>query len=217
MIVGMWMTRDPVTIEPRTSLAAASQLMSRYKIRRLPVVHQTGDTSHLEGIISATDLYRACPPDRNPFAPGALEGLSSELTAAQLMSRTPLTTTADAPIEDVATLMRDRKIGALPVLNNKGELVGLITESDIFRAFAAIFGEHSRGVRVTFKTSDGEDVFGFLAEAVRGRKVKVTSLISSRQDSHVLSVVRLSGEDVESVMDEIWKAGHQPLNVLRWS
>ena len=216
MIVGMWMTRDPVTIEPRTPLAAAAQLMSRYKIRRLPVVDQTGGASHLEGIISATDLYRACPPDRNPFAPGALEGLPSQLTAAQVMTRTLVTTTADAPIEDAATLMRDRKIGALPVLNNKGDLIGLVTESDIFRAFVAILGEHSRGVRVTFKTSDGEDVFGFLAEAVRGRKVRVTSLISSRQDSYVLSVIRLAGEDVESVMDEVWKAGHQPLNVLRW-
>jgi acetoin utilization protein AcuB len=133
------------------------------------------------------------------------------------MTRALVTTTADAPIEDVATLMRDRKIGALPVLNNKGDLIGLVTESDIFRAFVAILGEHTKGVRVTFKTADDEDVFGFLAAAARGRKVKVTSLISSRQEGYVLSVIRLTGEDVESVMDEVWKAGHQPLNVLRWS
>jgi acetoin utilization protein AcuB len=216
MIVGMWMTRDLVTIEPQTRLADVALLMSRHKIRRLPVVGAEREASRLQGIISATDLYRAYPLDRNPFAPGALEGLSSDLTAEQIMTRSPVTTTADAPVEDAAALMRDRKIGALPVLHGEN-LVGLITESDIFRAFLGILGDHSGGARVTFKTSEDEDVFGLLAEAARGRKVRVVSLISSRQEGYVLSTVRLTGQDVETLLDQVWAAGHQPLNILRWA
>jgi len=217
MIVGMWMTRDPVTIEPQTPLAEAAHLMSQHKIRRLPVVCPTGGALHLEGLVSATDVYRACPPDCNPFSPGALERFPAGLTAGQIMIRAPLTTTSGAPIEDVAMLMRDRKIGALPVLNDQEGLIGVITESDIFRAFVGILGDHSSGVRVTFKTSDGEDLFGLLAEVVRGRKVRVVSLISSRHENSVLSVVRLVGQDAESVIDRLWSTGHQALNVLRWS
>jgi acetoin utilization protein AcuB len=216
MIVGMWMTRDPITIEPQTALAEAAQLMSRHKIRRLPVTREVDGASRLEGILSATDLYRACPPSCNPFAPGGLERLPPELSAAQVMTRTVQTTTVDAPIEEAATAMRDRKIGALPVLNSAQSLVGVITESDIFRALVAILGDHSSGVRVTFKTAQDEDVFGFVADAARGKKVRVVSLISSRQEDCVLSVVRLTGASADAVVDELWKSGHQPLNVLRW-
>lgn len=217
MIVGMWMSRDPVTVEPGTHLAAAAQLMIRHKVRRLPVVRESGGVTHIAGILSATDLYRACPADRNPFVLGALDGLPPQLTAGQTMTRTPITTTPETPIEEVAALMRERKIGALPVLNGKQGLIGIITESDIFRAFVAILGDRSSGVRVTFKTPSDEDVFAFLAEAARGRKVRVMSLISSQQDDCRLSVVRLTGQDVESIMEELWRTGHQPLNVLRWS
>lgn len=216
MIVGMWMRKDPVIIDAATPIADAARIMGHNKIRRLPVVQQKAGATTLAGMLSATDLYRACPPDRNPFAPGGMEGLPPELTVARFMSRSLVTTTTDAPIEDVAAVMRDRKIGALPVLNAKGSLVGIITESDIFRAFVAILGDHSQGLRVSFVSAQDEDVFGFLAQATRGRKVRVASLISSRQEDSTLSVVRLEGPDADAVVEELWNSGHRPLNVLRW-
>lgn len=216
MIVGMCMTRSPLTIEPQTSLAAAAQLMSQHRIRRLPVTQRTGGMEHVVGILSSTDVYRACPPDRNPFAVSGLESLPSSRTVAQLMTPDPLTTTAEAPLEDVARMMRDRKIGALPVLDDKKNLIGIITESDIFRAFVGILGDSSDGVRVTFRFRESEDVFAFLAEAIRGLTVRVDSLISYREEHELLSVIRLSGPDTEALLDKLWKAGRHPLSVLRW-
>jgi acetoin utilization protein AcuB len=217
MIVGMWMTRNPLSVEPHTSLPTAAQLMGKHRIRRLPVIQGAGASAVLVGILSSTDVYRACPPDRNPFAFGGLEGLSSSRTVAQLMTPEPLTTTPEAPLEDVARLMRDRKIGALPVLDEHRTVVGIITESDVFRAFVGILGDHSNGVRVTFRFREAEDVFGFLAKAARGLEVRVDSLISYREEHELLSVVRLNGPDAEALLDKLWKAGHHPLSVLRWT
>ena len=90
------------------------------------------------------------------------------------MTRDPLTTTPDAPIESAARLMRDHKIGALPVVSQHF-LVGLITESDIFRALLEVFEAPDRAVRVTFSLSPGEDVLPLVAEIARRRCMRVTS------------------------------------------
>jgi acetoin utilization protein AcuB len=118
MIVGMWMTRHPVVIAPDTRLAGAAQLMVDNRIRRLPVTYHRGDGMQLLGIISRTDIYRAVPPGCNPFS-DLSQMRDSHQPVRELMSRTVLTTTPDTPIEDAAEVMRDRKIGALPVLREE--------------------------------------------------------------------------------------------------
>jgi acetoin utilization protein AcuB len=131
------------------------------------------------------------------------------------MKRQVFTTTADTPIEDAAGVMRDQKIGALPVLREQ-QLIGLITESDILRAFISILGDSSEGARVTFSTPVGEDVFDVFADWTQHREVKVLSLLSSRRDGQTVYVVRMVGPDVRKTIDELWRSGHQVLNVL-WS
>jgi acetoin utilization protein AcuB len=129
------------------------------------------------------------------------------------MSREVLTTTPDTPIEDAATVMRDRKIGALPVVRDD-RLIGLVTESDIFRAFISVLKADSSATRVTFSVSSTEDVFQLLADRMRQRKVSVSSLMSSRREGQTVCVVRMSGPDVQQTIDDLWKSGHQVINVL---
>ena len=213
MIVGMWMTRHLVVIEPDTPLTAAAQLMADNRIRRLPVARRNGTDLRLLGIVSQSDIYRALPPGCHPLmeSPQVLE---SQKLARDLMTCSVLTTAPDTPIEDAATIMRDRKIGALPVLRDD-HLVGLITESDIFRAFISVLKAESSATRVTFAVSTGEDVFQLLAERVRERKVQVSSLMSSRRDGQTVCVARMSGPSVQEVIDDLWKSGHQVINVLQ--
>src|SRR5207253_1873525 len=152
MLVSMWMTRDVVTIDIGASLADAATLMARKSIRRLPVVEQQPAGPRLAGIISATDILKAFPPHVNPFAIMVPRSQQPHTTLAEKMNRHPHTTSPDAPIEDAARVMRDQRIGALPVV--RGEmLLGLITESDIFRAFVEIFESPKGGVRITFDMS----------------------------------------------------------------
>ncbi len=216
MNVSMYMTRQPVTINPELPLAEAAALMARKKIRRLLVVEPPPGSSHLLGIITANDILHAYPPEVNPFAvivvPGAQQ---ASLTAGKIMQRNLHTTVPEAPIEEAAAIMRDQKISSLPVLREK-QLVGLITESDIFRAFVSLFETPGGGARITFDVSSGEDAFGLVVRLSQKHGVQVTSLIRGAQDKQPICVTRVAGEQVDLFLEEIWNSGHRVMNVIRF-
>jgi acetoin utilization protein AcuB len=216
MIVRMWMTEDVATIEPQTLIVDAAALMARRGIRRLPVVEQRPKGPHLVGMVSATDVVRAFPADVNPFSVKVQDTPPTPVTAAEIMSRRILTTTPDTPIEEAAAVMRDEKVGVLPVVRDE-TLVGLITESDIFRAFVNLLTSPRCGVRITFDMSRGEDVFGLIAQVALKRGVRVVTLISSQQDNRPVCVVRLTGAGVDKLVEDLWSSGHPVLNVLRFA
>src|SRR5262245_37994972 len=176
----MWMTRELITVDPAASLAHIAATMARHKIRRLPVVSPSAEGPRLLGIVTHSDVLHAFPADINPFAVNAADSVATlesvggrtRVYAADLMARDVLTTAPDAPLESAARIMRDRKIGALPVVSEQ-VLVGLITESDIFRALLEVFDAPDRAVRVTFSLKPGEDVLPIVAEIARRRSMRV--------------------------------------------
>ena len=216
MIVSMWMTRDLITIEPSTPITEAAFLMAVKRIRRLPVIEQHANTTHPVGIISATDILHAYPPEVNPFAILSREVDRVHVKASDIMSRKLQTVVPETPIEDAARIMQNKKISTLLVVQ-KEKLVGLITESDIFRAFLSIL-ESTRGdVRITFEIKNNEDIFGMIAPIALRLGVRVVSLMSLHQDDRKLCVVRISGAKTQEMLSEFWKSGHTVLNVLHMS
>ena len=216
MIVSMWMTRDLITIEPSTPITEAAFLMAVKRIRRLPVIEQHANTTHPVGIISATDILHAYPPEVNPFAILSREADRVHVKASDIMSRKLQTVVPETPIEDAARIMQNKKISTLLVVQ-KEKLVGLITESDIFRAFLSIL-ESTRGdVRITFEIKNNEDIFGMIAPIALRLGVRVVSLMSLHQDDRKLCVVRISGAKTQEMLSEFWKSGHTVLNVLHMS
>jgi acetoin utilization protein AcuB len=221
MFVGMWMTRELITVDPAATLAHIAATMARRKIRRLPVVNTTPDGAQLLGIVTHSDVLHAFPTDINPFAAMAADGIAklessgrqARVYAADLMARDPLVTAPDAPIEAAARLMRDHKIGALPVVSQQ-LLVGLITESDIFRAMVEIFEAPDRAVRITFSLAPGEDVLPLVADIARRRAMRVTSFIALPQHEPPLCVVQLAGTQVDEALDDVWKSRHRVMNVV---
>jgi acetoin utilization protein AcuB len=218
----MWMTREVRTIAPTATLAEIATLMMRQRIRRLPVVSAPGDRGALLGIVTHSDVLHAFPPDINPFAINAAESIAAiaavadrvRLTAADLMAREPRTTTPDAPLESAARQMRDHKIGALPVLSNFA-LVGLITESDIFRAMVEVFETNDRAVRITFSLKSGEDVLPLVAEIARKRALRVSSFMSLPRHDPPVCVVQLVGAKLDEALDDVWKSQHRVINVVQ--
>ncbi len=212
MIVGMWMTRRLIVVPPEARVTDAARVMRDNRIRRLPVT-RTADDLTLMGIVSATDINRSVPSGFSLVTePAKLP--ESPLQVREIMTSPALTTTPDTPIEDAASVMRDRKIGALPVVRD-GYLVGLVTESDIFRAFISVMKAESGATRVTFSVTSGEDGFELRVERQRLRNIRVSSLMSSQREEQLVCVVRMSGPDVQQTIDDLWESGHQVINVLR--
>ncbi len=215
MFVSMWMTKDVMTVTPEVSVTAIAKLMADKRIRRLPVVDADGK---LLGLVSSQDVLHAFPADVNPFAfmsGKAPDAATSKLKAIDVMLSTPLTTTPEAPIEAVARQMRDHKVGALLVMRNE-HLAGLITESDIFRAFAGLFDPDTHGVRITFDNATGQDVFPLIADVTHHHRLRVMSFVSLHKHERPLCVVQVTGtpSGIEAMLNDIWKSHHQVMSVI---
>jgi acetoin utilization protein AcuB len=157
MLVRDRMTLDPVTITPDVSVTEALRLMNDRKIRRLPVLDSHGQ---LVGIVSDRDLLLASPSPATSLAIWEIHELLAKLTVEKMMTREVITVPEDMPLEEAARVMVDHRIGGLPVLRGK-TLVGIISESDLFKVLLQLLGGRRSGVRITVSTPG---VKGTLAE-----------------------------------------------------
>jgi acetoin utilization protein AcuB len=125
-----WMTPKPVTVDTCAPLRDAYWRMIDNKVRRLPVM----DKERLVGIITLEDVRRVEPRTGIGLDMVKITEILSRTTVHQVMSRDPKTITPDAALIEAARMMLKHAISALPVIEGS-QLVGIITESDIFRAF----------------------------------------------------------------------------------
>jgi acetoin utilization protein AcuB len=145
MLVGRWMTPNPKTIAPNVSVAEATERMQRERVRRYPVVE---DENRLVGIVSLDDLLRASPSIVTSLNVWEISYLLSKVTVRDVMTRPVITVAEDTPLEDAAKIMLTKKIGGLPVVRGD-QVVGIITETDIFRIFTELLGSMEPGIRLT--------------------------------------------------------------------
>jgi len=138
--VRTWMTPNPITITPQTTLPEARRLMDEHLIRRLPVIHK----GKLVGIVTRGDVREAQASSATSLSVYELNYLLDQLPAKEFMAYEPITISSDAPIGEAARRMQQHKIGALPVVEY-GELVGIITETDLCRLLI-LQPEHAEGV-----------------------------------------------------------------------
>lgn len=129
-LVRDWMTSQVVTIRPNTTLPQAHELMTQKSVRRLPVLNDRG---RLVGIITQGDVRGAEPSQATSLSMWELNYLLATVCVEELMTRDPVTVPEGATICEAARLMLEYRVSGLPVMNSQGELVGIITESDIFR------------------------------------------------------------------------------------
>ncbi len=162
MLVRKRMTPNPVTISPSTSVTDALNLMHEKKIRRMPVLDGRGQ---LVGIVSDNDLLYASPSPVTSLSIWEIHDLLNKLTVDKVMTREVVTVTEDAPLEEAARLMADRRIGGIPVMRGK-TLVGIITETDVFKAFLSQLGGRRSGVRVTVSVPDSKGTVARIAGAI---------------------------------------------------
>lgn len=132
-LVRAWMSAPVEVVHPQTLLTEAYNRMMQRSIRRLPVV----EGGRLVGLVTLGDLREARPSSATSLSIYELNYLLACLTIAQVMTHNPYTVTPDTPVAEAARLMLRHKIGGLPVVDAGGALVGILTESDIFRLVVA--------------------------------------------------------------------------------
>jgi CBS domain-containing protein len=131
MTIRELMSGGLLTVGPEASISQARDVMAREKIRHLLV---TGPGRVLAGIVTDRDIRLNLPSRATSLSAQEIGHLLSKLTVGEIMTRSVITIGPDASAREGARLMLDHKIGALPVLDD-GHLVGIITETDIVRAF----------------------------------------------------------------------------------
>lgn len=203
MLVGERMTRNPVTILESASIDEALHLMRERKVRRLPVLDDSG---RMVGIVSEKGLLHAAPSSATSLSVYELHYLLSKLTLKRLMSSPVITVTPDTPVEQAARIMVDNKIGGLPVVEGDA-LVGIITETDIFRILIELLGARIPGLRVTVAAKEGKGVLAALTAAITEVGANIVSLVTfdSAVQGEGLITIKISEADGEAVLKALDK------------
>ncbi len=201
MLVYERMSRHPLTVKPDTKVDAALKRMREEKVRRFPVVDDGGN---LVGIVSDQDLLYAAPSPATSLSIHEMHYLYSRITVNQVMTRDVITVDESDPLEEAARIMVDNKIGGLPVMR-EGELVGLITETDVFKTFMEMMGARDQGVRLTLLCPDKPGELAALTSAVAGLGGNITSLGTfwGEDASNAIVTMKVSGVSKDAVMEKI--------------
>lgn len=144
MLVRERMSYPVVSVPPEMPINEALNLMKRERIRRTPVLKN----GQLIGIVATEDLLNASPSPATSLSIWEMNYLLSKITIKDVMTKEVLTVPHDTPIEEAARIMADNKIGGLPVMR-EGKVVGIITETDLFKVFLELMGARESGLRVT--------------------------------------------------------------------
>lgn len=161
MLVGKRMAHPVITISPDLPITEGLNLMHHEKIRRIPVL-QGGK---LVGIISDQDMLNASPTPTESLSIAEVNQLISRITVEEVMEPEVRTIETSTPIEEAARIMSDNNIGALPVLENN-RVVGIITETDLFKIFLDLMGARDEGIRVSAIVPDKIGGLAALAKAI---------------------------------------------------
>jgi acetoin utilization protein AcuB len=194
MLVRDRMTSSPITITPDTSFPEAFRVLRENRIRHLPVVEK----EKLIGVVAQTDLLHASPSPATSLSVFEINYLLANLHVREVMSSPAVTVPDDAPLEEVARVLIDKKIGCVPVMRD-GTMVGLITETDIFEAFVEILGGEEASLRVTVRVPDVRGELARLAGVIAGLGGNICSVARFRGEdpAHCYITIRLEGVEEE--------------------
>lgn len=199
------MTRNPVTITRQTTIAEALDLMRRHNIRRLPVM----DRDNLVGIVTDRDLSDVSPSPATSLSIFEINYLLAKMKIADILPKKQevFTISPDAYVEEAAIVMREHKVGALPVLGN-GKLVGIITETNIFDAFIEILGVKEPGSRITLEVEDKPGVLADVTQLIKNQGSNISRVAVFREDGKTFIVIRLTTPEVNPMVEILKKHGY---------
>ena len=175
MLVKGWMTSDVMTIDEDTSMMKASQIMKENNVRRLPVMHK----GKLVGMVTDRDIKEASPSKATTLDVHELYYLLSELKVKDIMSKNIITIGPEDTVEKAAVIMLEHRISGLPVVNDKGKLVGIITQGDIFKVLVSLTGVYRGGIQFAFNLEDRPGSIKEVGDMIRKHGGRMVSILTS--------------------------------------
>jgi acetoin utilization protein AcuB len=197
VLVSERMSTRPVTITADTTMSEALRVMRQSRVRRLPVLDEEGT---MVGIVSEKDLLYASPSSATSLSIYEMHDMLTRLKVSELMTKEVITVSPDDLLEDAARIMVDNVIGGLPVLQG-GKLVGIITQTDVFKVFLELLGARVEGLRLTLEIPER-----------KGEIARITTAIA-RLGGNILALGTFLGDDPETAVVTV-KIEDAPLDEL---
>ena len=199
MLVRERMSTQPVTIAADVPITEALRVMRQNQVRRLPVLDAGGK---LVGIVSEKDLLYASPSPATSLSIYEMHYMLSRLKVTELMTPDPITITPDVLLEEAAIIMADSKIGGLPVVED-GNLMGIITETDIFKVFLELLGAREKGLRLTLRIPERMGEMARITTAIAQLGGNILALGTFLGDDPTTAIVTVKVVDVPADQLEV--------------
>jgi acetoin utilization protein AcuB len=192
------MSHNPITIRDNTSLDEALRIMRENKVRRLPILDKKGK---MVGIVSEKDLLYASPSPATSLSVWEIHSLVAKIKVSDLMTKNVITVCEDCPIEEAARVMVDNKIGGLPVMRGD-QLVGIITETDLFKIFLELLGAREQGTRFTLLVPEKKGMLAAVAQQVSQLGGNIIALGTFLGDDPSNRTITMKVQDVDK--EDLW-------------
>ncbi|MDP3015546.1 MAG: CBS and ACT domain-containing protein [Deltaproteobacteria bacterium] len=208
--------RNPITIGPDANFFEARALIHDKGIRHLPVIDKD---NHLIGIVTDRDIREAAPSDATLLSVQELNYLLGKLKVSALMTPKEklITINPDTLIEEAVKLMRDHKIGCLPVVEGQ-KLYGIFTETDALDHMVDIFGLNQKGTRLSIAFEDKPGTILGALEVFKKLNINIISIVtpSFMVDGKRIAAIRIQTEEYQEAVNGLEKGGYDVLSVGKW-
>lgn len=212
MLVYERMTHHPITVHPDLPVAEALRIMREENVRRFPVMDRK--TNALVGIVTEKELLYASPSPATSLSMHEINYLLSKLTVDRVMTTDLITVQEDTPIEEAARILVDNGIGGLPVMRGD-TLVGIITETDLFKTFIELFAARESGVRLTLLVPEQKGELAMITDAISelgGNIVTLGTFLGEDLSNRVL-VLKVGDVPEEQLVEKMKEIGTRILDV----
>ena len=178
MLVENWMSKDVITVYVNDSMQDATRLLKEHNIRGLPVM----ENGKLVGIVTDRDLKKASASDATTLEIHELLYMISRIKIKDIMTKDPITIPLDYTIDEAAEVLLENKLSGAPVVDDKGQVVGIITQIDIFRVIISLTGARKKGIQFGFQLEDRPGSIKEVADIIRKYGCRLMSILSSHDD-----------------------------------
>lgn len=175
MLVKNWMNRNIITVDANESMLDAINLIKKHDMLMLPVMRN----GELVGVVTDRDLKRASASDATTLEVHELMYILSKIKVKEIMSRPPVTVPFDYTLEETAEILLNNKISGVPVVDHGGQVLGTISQNELFRAVLSVTGLEKRGVQFAFELEDSPGSIKEVADVIRDYGGRIASILSS--------------------------------------